>query len=283
MTPAVTSVDDAVQAPPGLDAWLAAARATPEPDGVSEVDIGGVRCVVKRRRRPGRAPLDYGLRYVRAASLSAFCRLFLGEFPSPKVLLRNGLADEAQRLRHWRARGCAVPAVYAEEPGMLVLAYVGTSFPGHLRRADAPTRLALLRAAGEDLARFHQAGGWHGGAQLRNITMLDGCRWRIDFEENIGGALSLPLAQAYDVLQASLSLMGLGRIQHPDWPAMGQALLDGYLSVQDDALVREQLRAMARTLGRVARPLRPVLARLPWRDVQGFLRTADLMQSLSQP
>lgn len=283
MASAVASLDDSVQTPPGLEDWLIAARATPGPDGVSEVEINGVRCVLKRRRRLRRAPLDYALRYLRALSLSCFCRLFLGELPSPRVLLRNGLMDEAQRLRHWRARGCPVPAVLAAEPGLLLLAYVGTGFPLHLRRADGAARLALLRLAGQDLARFHQQGGWHGGAQLRNVTILDGQRWRIDFEENIGSALSLPLAQAYDVLQACLSLMGLSRVQHPDWPAMGQALLDGYLSVQDDALVREQLRAMARALGRVARPLRPVLARLPWRDVQGFLRTADLMQSLSQP
>ncbi len=269
--------------PAGLSDWLAQQRAEPLANGIHPREIGGVPCIVKVRRPGAWRVFDYSARYLRALGLALFCKLVLGEFPSPRVLLRNGLPYEVARLRALREQGWPVPRVYAYEPGLAVLEYAGRDLPYLLRRAQPGEHQALVFSAGVDLARFHLAGHWHGGAQLRNMTQRDGRYWRIDFEENIGGALSLPLAQAYDVLQACLSLTSLGRFDPRLLPELGEQLLRGYLSEAGPQQTGPALRGVAATLSRTERVLRPLLKRLGGREVRGFRMTADLMRVLLKP
>ena len=267
------------QVPPGLRAWLDGVDAAREP-AVREVVIDGVACVVKRRRAGVLQGLGYALRYVRALGLAVGCKLFLGEFPRPTVLLRNGLAYEAERLRRLSQAGCRVPQVWWEEPGLLVLEHVGEDFAGLVRHADPVQRVQWVRALAADLASFHARGHWHGGAQVRNVTLRDGALWRIDFEENIGGALSLPLAQAYDLFQLVSSLLGLRKLEDDNLLALGKLTLDVYFETRPAPAVRARLQRVARLVGASAAVLRPVGSRLPGRDIQGFFRVANTLRTL---
>ena len=56
--------------------------------------------------------------------------------------------------------------------------------------------------------------------------------------------------------------------------------LDVYLESNPDPEVRIRLKRLARVLCGIAMPLRPVLARFPSRDIQGFFRVADILQPL---
>src|SRR5690606_41065204 len=130
---------------------------------VREVVIDGTACVIKRRRAGLARGISYALRYVRALFLAVGCKLFLGEFPRPSVLLRNGLPYEAQRLRALAQAGCRVPHVWREAPGLLVLEHVGADLAGVLR-PGAPgegghwaSRPAMV------LAQVPSAGDWPGG------------------------------------------------------------------------------------------------------------------------
>lgn len=265
-------------APPGLRAWLESAEAA-RVKSVKEVTIDGVRCVVKRRRPSVMRGLSYVLRYLRAFLLGLGCKILLGEFPRPGVLLRNGLEYEAQRLRRLLQTGCRVPEVWWQEPGTVVLEYVGESLPPLLRQADTAERLRLTRMLAADLAAFHVRGLWHGGAQVRNVTMRDGLLWRIDFEENIGGALSLPLAQAYDLYQTLNSVIALGRIPDADRPVMGKLILETYFDVNPDPAVRAALNRLARIICGLARVLQPLAGKIPGSDVRAFFRVADTLRS----
>jgi tRNA A-37 threonylcarbamoyl transferase component Bud32 len=69
-----------------------------------------------------------------------------------------------------------------------------------------PARMALIERIAEDLSQFHGAGHWHGAGQLRNMTLLNGRLYRIDFEEDLEGVLPLPYRQALDVFLAAFSL-----------------------------------------------------------------------------
>ncbi|MCD0504614.1 hypothetical protein [Bordetella petrii] len=266
-------------APPGLRAWLDSVDAAHEPS-VRIVSIDGVPCVVKRRRSGVLQRLGYVLHYLRALGLALGCKLFLGEFPRPGVLLRNGLAYEAERLRRLSQAGCRVPHVWWEESGLLVLEHVGEDFAGLIRHAQPAERAQWVRALAADLAAFHARGHWHGGAQVRNITLRGGDLWRIDFEENIGGALSLPLAQAYDVFQLLSSLLGLRKLQDDNLSGLGQLVLDTYFQSSAAPQVRARLQRMARVLCACAAVLRPVFGRLPGRDIQGFFRVARTLRTL---
>ena len=224
--------------------------------------------------------LSYGLRYLRALGLAIGCKVFLGEFPRPSVLLRNGLAYEAERLRRLSQAGCRVPDVWVDAPGLLVLEHVGEDFANLIRHAGPAQRVQWVRDLAVDLAEFHAQGHCHGGAQIRNVTLRDGLLWRIDFEENIGGALSLPLAQAYDLYQLLSSLLGLRKLDDADPVGLGKLLLNVYFETYPAPEVRARLKRLARVICGSASVLRPLGGRLPGRDIQGFFRVADTLRTL---
>ncbi|KAK78386.1 hypothetical protein L499_A0430 [Bordetella holmesii CDC-H635-BH] len=270
------------QAPAGLQAWLDGPEAAAV-KSVKEVVIDGERCVIKRREAGLGRGLSYVLRYLRALLLAVGCKLALGEFPRPSVLLRNGLAYEAERLRHLLLAGCRVPAVWWQQPGLVVLEHVGDDLPFFLRRAEYDERLGLVRMLAADLAAFHMRGFWHGGAQVRNVTLReDGQLWRIDFEENIGAALSLPMAQAYDLFQTLSSVVSLSKIPREQVPIIGKLILETYFEANPDPAVRAALKRLARVVCGLAGILKPLAGKLPWRDVRTFFQVSDTLRSVLQ-
>jgi len=223
---------------------------------------------------------SYGLRYLRAGVLAAACKVFLGEFPNPRVLLKNSLADEAARLRVLLQAGCRVPAIWWQEPSLLVLEHVGDDLSSLIRHGSDARRTELAHQAGQDLALFHGQGFCHGGAQLRNLTLRGSDIWRIDFEENIGEALSKPLAQAYDLFQLVASLQSLRCLPAAIMPRLGEIMLTSYFEVNPDPRVRARLAYMGKLLSGIAWGLRPVLGRFAARDIQGFFRVAEIFRKL---
>lgn len=261
-----------------LTAWLDAHAG--EPSGVSIVDLAGRRCVIKRRFNTVPHRLVYLLRFVRSWTLSWVCWLVFKERPSARVLLKNELDDEAARLGSLRAAGCSVPKILRHAPGVLVLEYVGQDLP-YLIRIDTPEgRLEWMRRVATDLAKFHQAGFVHGGAQLRNLMYQDDEITRIDFEENIGQAMSRPLGQAYDVYQMLSSMAGLRGHEFDGAQRLKlcKKLLEVYLSENPDPQVRFRLTQFGAALNRVARNFGFILKRLKWRDVQGFLHVSRTLR-----
>jgi len=262
--------------------WLADHRA--EPSSVHIVDIAGHRCVIKLRRPKLTDAIVNAIHYLRTGILSLICWLTLGERPSVSVLMRTSLNDEASRLEFLKGQGCRVPTVWHHEPGVLVLEYVGQDMP-YLIRIDTPAiRLLWMDRAAQDLAAFHRAGFVHGGAQLRNLMCVGLVMTRIDFEENIGEALSRPLAQAYDVYQMLSSMAGLrGEQFGPDErQALCLRLLQTYLQANPDPEVKDQLRRLGRVIGSIQRYLGWFLKRLPGRDIRGLLYVSDALR-LSLP
>lgn len=240
--------------------------------------MDGVRCVIKYRRPSVRGGISYALRYVRAFLLGLGCKVVLGEFPRPGILLRNGLDYEAERLRRLRQADCRVPDIWWHEPGLLVLEHVGPDLNALIRRGSDEYRMELARQAGRDLAEFHLRGFCHGGAQIRNLTMRGADIWRIDFEENIGEALSRPLGQAYDLFQMVASLLSMRKLPPPVMTPLGQVMLAAYFEVNPDPEVRARLLRLGRFLRVVAWPLRPLQGWLGSRDIQGFFRVADTLR-----
>lgn len=275
--PRLSSPPEHDSPPAGLHDWLVRAKQTTLPS-VDEVRIDGVWCVVKYRRPGVRGALSYVLRYIRAALLALGCKLVLGEFPNPRVLLRNGLDYEAERLRRLRAANCRVPDIWWEEPGLLVLEHVGTDLNALLRHGTDEARIALAAQAGRDLAEFHKQGFCHGGAQIRNLTIRGKEMWRIDFEENIGEALSRPLGQAYDLFQMLASMLSMRNLPAAIMPRLGQVMLTTYFEANPDPDVRVRLLRLGRFLRGAAWPLRPLQGWLRSRDIQGFFRVADMLR-----
>jgi tRNA A-37 threonylcarbamoyl transferase component Bud32 len=205
----------------------------------------------------------------------------MGERPLPQRLLKNNLQDEAQRLVRLKDAGSSVPKVWYHAPEILVLEYVGQDMPYLIRMATPEGRLGLMSRAAQELANFHRAGFVHGGAQLRNLMVSDdGTATRIDFEENIGEALSLPLAQAYDVFQMVSSMAGLRGHEFSlnERQTLCHQLLAAYLGANPDPLVRAQLISIEKKFAVIKKYLGWCLKSIPGRDIQGFLYVTNTLR-----
>ena len=131
------------------------------------------------------------------------CFLFFGLRVRPSRLRAGGLEFEARRLRALAEAQAGVPHLLLETPDYLLLEYCGKDLVSCLQTASQAQRLQWIGQAVQLLADFHRKGLWHGGAQLRNLTVCTEPVFRltrIDFEETAGEVLPLPLMQAYDVL-----------------------------------------------------------------------------------
>ena len=262
-----------------LDTWLR--LHADDAAGISFVEFAGYPCVVKRHRAKWFSPLNAALKVVRVVMLSWLCGLLMNERPSPKRLLKNTLNDEADRLVRLKAAGSSVPNVWYRAPNLLVLEYVGQDMPYLIRMATPEGRLGLMSRAAQELANFHRAGFVHGGAQLRNLMVSDdGTATRIDFEENIGEALSLPLAQAYDVFQMVSSMAGLRGHEFGlnERQMLCHQLLAGYLGANPDPMVRAQLISIEKHFAAIKKYLGWCLKSIPGRDIQGFLYVANTLR-----
>ena len=145
-------------------------------------------------------------------------RRWLGPgLPFTAATHRPDLPVEAQRLSALRAAGWRVPAVLAEDHDLFVMEHAGQPLEALLIAQPEPVlRLEWLHEAARDLAAFHAAGHWHGGAQLRNLVRTeDGGLARIDFETALDRHFPLPLLQAFD---AALFFSSLART--PDAAAL---------------------------------------------------------------
>lgn len=261
-----------------LHAWLA--RHTSETNGVHIVELGGRTCVIKIRRPSLLAAVSYCIRYLRASVISLLCWCGFKERPSAHILLRNGVEAETERLLALHAQAYPAPQVLYHAPGLLVLAFVGQNLPTEIRACSKEQRLVWMDLAAQDLAKFHLAGFVHGGAQLRNLMVQDGRITRIDFEENIGEALTKPLGQAYDVFQMISSMAGLSGEQFSEQErrTLCARLLKAYFQANPEPAVRAQVIRLGQLFASVERYAGWLLRRLPGRDVRGFLYVTDTLR-----
>lgn len=115
-----------------------------------------------------------------------------------------GLDDEVRRLERVAGRGVLVPKVVAQKPGWILLDDIGVSLFSELEKSDCPD--CLLKQAALAFADLHNAGGWHGTGQLRDLVVeRDGKIGFIDFEESVGEAMDAKTAQARDILRFLIS------------------------------------------------------------------------------
>lgn len=166
---------------------------------------------------------------------------------------------EANRLQRLAAEGIRVPRLVFLGDGFFVLEHCGDVVATLLERWQADEWRPQLLALARELGAFHRAGQWHGGAQIKNLTLQDGVSTRIDFEENFGEFLPLPVTQATDLALFLNSISLAGPIDEAESRRLLPQLLGAYRTANPDpaigAVIDRSLPLLA-TLTRVARPFR---------------------------
>ncbi len=194
----------------------------------------------------------------------------------------SGVDFEAGRLAALAAAGVRVPRVLRRGDGYLILEHCGISIAALLQRWTPDAWRQELPRLAEQLGDFHQAGQWHGAAQIKNLTRRDGLIYRIDFEEDFGEMVPLAAAQAVDLMLFLNSISLRARIDDAEARGLLIELIDAYFARKPDRQVLQTLaRALplARTLVRLARPLMQV--RLRGRPHNGLARLVILVDVLT--
>jgi len=222
---------------------------------------------------------------VRSCLAALACRMAFGERVTPSTLRTRGIQTEAQRLRALHADGRRVPKVLLQHEEYLVLSAVGTSLDRIIPQLLAREKIDLFEQVADDLADWHNHGHWHGGAQLRNVTLHQNELYRIDFEEPHGHVLSPATTRVYDMLLFFGD--ALARLDAEQVIAQGERLMRRYLNhvpQTQQTAIKKQLRRLLRLLG----PLVWLDAHCPYltrrRDKQRVVRFAKVVNRvLSAP
>jgi tRNA A-37 threonylcarbamoyl transferase component Bud32 len=210
-------------------------------------------------------------------------RLTGQRLPLQTLALANATSSmefEATRLRDLAAAGIRVPRVALVTAGFFVLDYCGAVVQTQLRSWTPETwRRELPRLAAE-LGEFHRAGHWHGGAQIRNVTLHDGVSYRIDFEEDFGEIMPLEVTQAADLVLFLNSIPLSGPIGESEARQLLPQLIDRYRAANPDpeimAIIRRAL-PLLRRLAALARPFR----RWSRRGIPRVLIMVDVISALT--
>jgi len=240
------------------------------------LELGGQPCVLKWAQPKPWARMRSWL-----AALG--CWLALGERVVPSAL-RSGIRFEAQRLRELHNAGRQVPRVLWQDEDCMVLEAVGTSLDRIVPQLAVAEKMALFERVADDLADWHRSGHWHGGAQLRNVTLHGNLLYRIDFEERHGHVLPAPASCVYDMLLFFGD--ALARLDAAQVLPQGGRLMQRYLNQLPDA----QQAAIKTLLKRLLRLLVPLVwldACWPYltrrRDKQRVVRFARVARGCCPP
>lgn len=186
---------------------------------------------------------------------------------------RGELAREAASIRRMSARGALVPTILEESEHILILSDIGDTLEQILRRADAQTASALVTAAAKNLEALHRAGGWHGNAALRNMTLAqEGQIGLLDFDHGVPHGLPLLFKQAYDLwvmTASSFSFDPTGELAKTALAAYGYLPVTAYI------------KRSCRPLGPFSRALWPIRASLG-RDIRRVLEVMRVLQGVPE-
>lgn len=162
---------------------------------VKRIDTAGVRAWRKR--------YEYEPRRWRLALLRVFVDRLGIECLRPPAMLPpdEARATEKAMIARLQGFGCRVPQILAEDADAIVISDLGPTLASACKReSDAAARAKLVASGFEALSELHARGGWLNQAFARNLTVADGRIGFIDLDQDPTTVMSVPAAQARDLL-----------------------------------------------------------------------------------
>lgn len=271
----------------------------PAPQGMTDTPLQGIEQAARAALAAGRSRTRLfefgGRRYVvkqlaeqsRGLLQILFVRWLVKHMTGQALPLRTlslsqkagGMDYEAKRLIGLAAQGVRVPEVVLVQPEFFVLDYCGTVVARQLERWSPDTWRRELNRQARELGEFHCAGHWHGGAQIKNVTLHDDVSWRIDFEENFGEYLPLAASQATDLALFLNSISLAGPIDEAEARRLLPELLDSYFAAHPSAEIRAIVRRAQPLLRLAARLARP-FQRWSRKGIRRIVVLSDILQKV---
>lgn len=146
---------------------------------------------------------------------------------------------EARRIDTLAAAGARVPHIAHRASAYLLLEHCGDVAAEHLERWTPEEWRRELPKLASELGEFHRCGLWHGGAQIKNVTLANGVSTRIDFEENFGEFLPLAVTQTVDLVLFLNSISLAGPIDEAESRCLLPQLIEHYLAAYPASGTRE--------------------------------------------
>lgn len=219
-------------------------------------EVAGVPVWVKQARR-SENPLG---RFAQRLLYGATGLLLL---TPPGKMTHNRVRFEAETLGRMAELGVPVPAVLHVDDDYFVMADCGPNLVQVLKNNRGEADLWIGQALGV-LRQMHSRGQAHGGAQIKNFTVLDGRVHCIDFEE------SIPAERLEDFQLRDLFLFALSLERHnldPDLPRLCRAYAG-----EDWRGVWQRLRQALEQLRLVRCSEWGIFKRLSMRDIRSLSR-----------
>lgn len=191
---------------------------------------------------------------------------------------KESILFETNKLMLFKAKGINVPEVIGSNERFFVMSDCGEQVYVCLRQKDIKEDdfNKYLNAYIKEVAKIHNAGFFHGGAQCRNFTSNDEKVFAIDLEDSFSNEVDIKTLQFRDLL---LLLISMSKI---DITAFSyQSIIDKYVAYTDNKEVISKLNQLPLKL-QFLKKLNTVIwihKKLP-RDVKEFCNLLDALEKL---
>ncbi|MFM2484166.1 BUD32 family EKC/KEOPS complex subunit [Celerinatantimonas yamalensis] len=166
----------------------------------------------------------------------------------------QSLNFEALKLKTLARSGISVAEVIGQDRQFLYLSDTGTDLRCYFKKNPLShhERTAIILKAVKVLAAIHQAGHYHGGAQIKNYTIdAQGVVSAIDFEDSFSSCTSLIDTQYRDLFLFLMSLSAYG-----DRSTYRQ-VIDCYFTCTGNDVIKQELQ-------QVGSRMKPLVKLLGW-------------------
>ena len=192
--------------------------------------------------------------------------------PAENQSVEESIVYETEKIKRMHSLGIPVPSLILIEKKFFVMEDVGS--PLYILLKKNPHILPHIYTAIELLGALHRKKEYHGGAQLRNITMKDSGLFFIDFEEKFSSEVSLELLQIRDVFMFLLCLS-----KH-NFEYDYYLLLEKYITASGNLDIKKELEKISNSLRPVKKLLKPKPIRnILDKDTLAFARLLDIISS----
>lgn len=227
----------------------------------------------------------YWVKKARATRSNIFQKIFykLTSFdvliPVENKTAHNAMLFETNKLNEFNLSGIKAAKIKGRNDSFFVLEDCGQNIYYHLKNKNVSVdekRDALFKTI-ESLAKIHNSGFYHGGAQIRNFTYFKNEVYTIDLEDSFNQNIDLKTLQFRDFLLFLLSLLKLSG----KYDFNIETIIFEYISRTDNRAFIKRLKKTSSQMSFLI-PLGNLLKSFLSKDANAFIEFLKIVNNLEE-